>query len=75
MHDPDLRGVLVRSRLDGSDFTGALLDRSTFAECSLAQARLDDMRAAPALTDPAAIDSKRAIVEAALERARRRRGG
>jgi electron transport complex protein RnfB len=40
-----------------------------------AQAKLDDMRAASALTDPAALDSKRAIVEAALERARRRRGG
>jgi Na+-translocating ferredoxin:NAD+ oxidoreductase subunit B len=40
-----------------------------------AQAKLDDLRAASAIADPAALDSKRAIVEAALERARRRRGG
>ena len=40
-----------------------------------AQAKLDDLRAASAITDPAVLDSKRAIVEAALERARRRRGG
>jgi len=40
-----------------------------------AQAKLDDLRAASAITDPAMLDSKRAIVEAALERARRKREG
>ena len=40
-----------------------------------AQAKLDDLRAASAITDPAVLESKRAIVEAALERARQRRGG
>ena len=39
-----------------------------------AQAKLDDLRAASAITDPAVLESKRAIVEAALERARQRRG-
>ena len=38
-----------------------------------AQAALDDMQAASKLTDPAALDSKRAIVEAALARAKARR--
>ena len=40
-----------------------------------AQAKLDDLRAASAITDPSVLESKRAIVEAALERARQRRGG
>jgi Na+-translocating ferredoxin:NAD+ oxidoreductase subunit B len=38
-----------------------------------AQAKLDDLRAASAISDPGLLDSKRAIVEAALARARRRR--
>jgi len=38
-----------------------------------AQAKLDDLRAASAITDPQLLDSKRAIVDAALARARRRR--
>ena len=38
-----------------------------------AQAKLDDLQAASAITDTALLDSKRAIVEAALARARRQR--
>jgi len=38
-----------------------------------AQAKLDDLRAASAITDPQLLDSKRAIVDAALARARRQR--
>ena len=38
-----------------------------------AQAKLDDLLAASAITDPQLLDSKRAIVEAALARARLRR--
>ena len=38
-----------------------------------AQAKLDDLRAASAITDPELLDSKRAIVDAALARARRQR--
>jgi Na+-translocating ferredoxin:NAD+ oxidoreductase subunit B len=38
-----------------------------------AQAKLDDLQKASAITDPQALDSKRAIVEAALARARRQR--
>jgi len=38
-----------------------------------AQAKLDDLQAASAITDPLVLDSKRAIVEAALARARRQR--
>lgn len=39
-----------------------------------AQAKLDDLAAASAITDPQQLESKRAIVEAALARARRQRG-
>ncbi len=39
-----------------------------------AQARLDDLRSASAIVDPQLLESKRAIVEAALARARRQRG-
>lgn len=38
-----------------------------------AQAKLDDLAAASAITDPAALERKRAVVEAALARARGRR--
>jgi Na+-translocating ferredoxin:NAD+ oxidoreductase subunit B len=38
-----------------------------------AQAKLDDLRAASSITDPQLLDSKRAIVDAALARARRQR--
>ena len=38
-----------------------------------AQSKLDDLEAASAITDPKVLQSKRAIVEAALERARRRK--
>ncbi len=38
-----------------------------------AQAKLEDLQAASAITDPSLLDSKRAIVEAALARARRQR--
>jgi len=38
-----------------------------------AQAKLDDLQAASAITDPQLLDSKRAIIEAALARARRQR--
>ena len=38
-----------------------------------AQAKLDDLAAASAITDPAALERKRAVVEAALARARARR--
>jgi electron transport complex protein RnfB len=38
-----------------------------------AQAKLDDLQAASAITDPLVLDSKRAIVEAALARAQRQR--
>jgi Na+-translocating ferredoxin:NAD+ oxidoreductase subunit B len=38
-----------------------------------AQARLDELQAASAATDPAVLDSKRAIIAAALARARQRR--
>ena len=38
-----------------------------------ALAKLDDLQAASAITDPALLESKRAIVEAALARARRQR--
>jgi electron transport complex protein RnfB len=38
-----------------------------------AQAKLEDLRAASAITDPELLDSKRAIVEAALARVRRQR--
>jgi electron transport complex protein RnfB len=38
-----------------------------------AQAKLDDLAAASAITDPALLDQKRAVVEAALARARARR--
>jgi electron transport complex protein RnfB len=38
-----------------------------------AQAKLDDLEGASAITDPAALERKRAVVEAALARARARR--
>jgi electron transport complex protein RnfB len=38
-----------------------------------AQAKLDDLPAASAITDPLALDRKRAVIEAALARARARR--
>ncbi len=38
-----------------------------------AQAKLDDLQAASAIRDPQLLDSKRAIIEAALARARRQR--
>jgi electron transport complex protein RnfB len=38
-----------------------------------AQAKLDDLQAASAITDPSVLDAKRAIIEAALARARRQR--
>jgi electron transport complex protein RnfB len=40
-----------------------------------AQAKLADLQAASAIADPQQLESKRAIVEAALERARRQREG
>ncbi len=40
-----------------------------------AQAKLEDLQAASAITDPAVLESKRAIVEAAIARAQRRREG
>ena len=40
-----------------------------------AQAKLADLPAASRLTDPAALDRKRAVIEAALARARQRRQG
>ena len=39
-----------------------------------AQAKLDDLEAASTITDPAALDRKRAVIEAAMARARARRG-
>ena len=39
-----------------------------------AQAALDDLPAASRLTEPAALDAKRAVIEAALARARERQG-
>ena len=39
-----------------------------------AQAKLADLEGASRLTDPAALDAKRAVIEAALQRARTRRG-
>ena len=38
-----------------------------------AQARLDELQAAASATDPAVLDSKRAIIAAALARARQQR--
>jgi electron transport complex protein RnfB len=40
-----------------------------------AKAKLDDLPAASAITDPAALERKRQVIEAALARARARRGG
>jgi Na+-translocating ferredoxin:NAD+ oxidoreductase subunit B len=40
-----------------------------------AQAKLDDLQAASAITDPQVLESKRAIIEAALARARQRGSG
>jgi electron transport complex protein RnfB len=39
-----------------------------------AQAKLDDLEAASTITDPDALDRKRAVIEAAMARARARRG-
>jgi len=38
-----------------------------------AQAKLDDLQAASAITDPQVLDRKRAVIEAALARARAQR--
>ena len=66
-----------RRRANATPGTGERLRRDQIENderlAAKAQAKLDDLRAASAITDPQLLDSKRAIVEAALARARRQR--